>query len=80
MQDEDLCFRSATDLAADIRARRLSPVELARTVIARIEALNPALNCFCTPTPETAMEEAKAAEDASCAAGRSACCTAFPIR
>lgn len=64
MQDEDLCFRSATDLAADIRARRLSPVELARAVIARIEALNPALNCFCTPTPETAMEEAKAAEDA----------------
>ena len=64
MHDEDLCFRSAVDLAADIRSRRLSPVELARAVVARIEALNPALNCFCTPTPEIALEEAKAAEDA----------------
>ena len=64
MQDEDLCFRSAVDLAADIRARRLSPVELARAVIARIEALNPSLNCFCTPTPEIALEQAKAAEEA----------------
>ena len=64
MRDEDLCFRSAVDLAADIRARRLSPVELAEAVLARIEALNPALNCFCTPTPEIALAEAKAAEEA----------------
>ena len=63
MHDEDLCFRSAVDLAADIRSRRLSPVELARAVVARIEALNPALNCFCTPTLDTAMEQARAAED-----------------
>ena len=46
MHDEDLCFRSAVDLAADIRSRRISPVELARAVLARIEALNPHLNCF----------------------------------
>ena len=64
MQDEDLCFRSAVDLAADIRSRRLSPVELARAVTARIDALNPALNCFCTATPDIALEQAKAAEDA----------------
>ena len=64
MHDEDLCFRSAVDLAADIRSRRLSPVELARAVTARIDALNPALNCFCTPTPDIAMEQARAAEDA----------------
>ena len=64
MHDEDLCFRSAVDLAADIRSRRLSPVELARAVVARIEALNPALNCFCTLTLDTAMEQARAAEDA----------------
>ena len=64
MQDEDLCFRSAVDLAADIRSRRLSPVELARAVTARIDALNPTLNCFCTATPDIALEQAKAAEDA----------------
>ena len=64
MHDEDLCFRSAVDLAADIRSRRLSPVELARAVTARIDALNPALNCFCTATPDIALEQAKEAEDA----------------
>ena len=69
MHDEDLCFRSATDLAADIRSRRLSPVELARAVVARIEALNPALNCFCTPTPEIALDQAKAAASAASVIG-----------
>ena len=64
MHDEDLCFRSAVELAADIRSRRLSPVELARAVTARIDALNPALNCFCTATPDIALERAQAAEDA----------------
>jgi aspartyl-tRNA(Asn)/glutamyl-tRNA(Gln) amidotransferase subunit A len=61
---EDLCFRPATDLAADIRSRRLSPVELTQAILARIEALNPRLNCFCTPTPESALAQARAAEDA----------------
>lgn len=61
---DDLCFRPATDLAADIRARRLSPVELTSAVLDRIERLNPRLNCFCTPTPEIALRMAKAAEDA----------------
>ncbi|MDP6342423.1 MAG: amidase [Alphaproteobacteria bacterium] len=64
MSAEDLCFRPATELAADIRARRLSPVEVTEAVLARIEALNPVLNCFCTPTPELAIEQAKAAEQA----------------
>ena len=43
----DLIYRSAVDLAADIRARRLSPVEAVQSSIDRIEALNPVLNCFC---------------------------------
>ncbi|MDP6344583.1 MAG: amidase family protein, partial [Alphaproteobacteria bacterium] len=64
MSAEDLCFRPATELAADIRSRRLSPVEVTEAVLARIEALNPVLNCFCTPTPELAIEQAKAAEQA----------------
>lgn len=61
---DDLCYRPATDLAADIRGRRLSPVELTEAILARIEALNPRLNCFCTPTPEIALAQARAAEDA----------------
>lgn len=64
MQDEEICFRAATDLATDIRARRVSPVEVTEAVLARMESLNPRLNCFCTPTPGIAMEQARAAEAA----------------
>src|SRR5712691_11038861 len=64
MTDVDLCYTSATELGALIRARTLSPVELTRAVLARIDALNPTLNAFCTPTPELALAEARGAEDA----------------
>ena len=62
MNNEDLCFRSASDLASDIRARRISPVEITEAVLDRISTLNPKLNCFCTPTPDTAMDQARQAE------------------
>ena len=64
MTDIDLCYTPATELAALIRARKLSPVELTRAVLARIEAVNPALNAFCTPTPDLAMADARRAEEA----------------
>jgi aspartyl-tRNA(Asn)/glutamyl-tRNA(Gln) amidotransferase subunit A len=64
MTDTDLCYTSATELAALIRARKLSPVELTRAVLARVEALNPQLNAFCTPTPDLALDEARRAEAA----------------
>lgn len=64
MDQEDLCFTPATDLARRIRERALSPVELMEAVIARAEAMNPRLNAICTPTYETALEAARAAEAA----------------
>jgi len=36
----DLCFTSAVELAQLIRRRALSPVEITRTVLDRIERLN----------------------------------------
>ncbi len=62
MSDEDLCFAPATELAHRIATRKLSPVELLEAIIARIERLEPTLNVFATPTLDTAMESAKAAE------------------
>ena len=44
--DETLCFASATDLVAGYRAKALSPVEVTRAALARIDALNPILNAF----------------------------------
>ena len=64
MTDANLCYTSATDLAALIANGDLSPVELMRATIDRIESLNPTLNAICTPTLEQAMDTARRAEAA----------------
>lgn len=55
---------SAVEQARLIREKAISPVELVRATIARAEALNPRLNAICTPTFETAMDQARSAEAA----------------
>ncbi len=60
----ELCYSSAVEIAGWIRRKEISPVEVVRIFIERIEALNPKLNAFCTPTFETAMAEAGKAEKA----------------
>ena len=64
MTDLDLAYRSAVELAADIRRKQLSPVELIRNCLDRIDAVNDELNCFCFVYPEEAMMYAKQAEKA----------------
>src|SRR5262249_21619665 len=64
MTSSDLAFTPATELAALIRARKLSPVELTRLVLDRIERLNPIVNAFCTGTPDVALAAARDAEQA----------------
>ncbi len=64
MSPADLCYTPATELARLIRGKRLSPVELTRAVLDRIERLNPRLNAFCTLTAEAALAAARAAEAA----------------
>jgi aspartyl-tRNA(Asn)/glutamyl-tRNA(Gln) amidotransferase subunit A len=51
-----------TDAALQIRRGKLSPVDLARECLARIERLNPALDAFITVTPELALAQARKAE------------------
>src|SRR6185436_6226488 len=48
--------------AALIKARKLSPVEYTRALIARTDALDPQLNAYITRTNEAAIEAAGAAE------------------
>ncbi|MBI4083318.1 MAG: amidase [Candidatus Lambdaproteobacteria bacterium] len=64
MASQELLYQSAVASAAEIRAKRLSPVELVRAVLERIERLNPRLNAFCTLLPEQALEAARRAEQA----------------
>lgn len=63
-RDADLTSRPATELRALIGRRQLSPVELLDACIARIEALNPAVNALCATDFERAREAARAAEAA----------------
>jgi aspartyl-tRNA(Asn)/glutamyl-tRNA(Gln) amidotransferase subunit A len=49
-------------LAPRLRGKEVSPLELTRDCLDRIEKLNPALNAFITVTAEPALAEAQAAE------------------
>ena len=62
MATADLVWRSALEPAALIRAKQVSPVEVVDAVLARIDRLNPALNCYATVTAEEARDAAVAAE------------------
>ncbi len=67
MADLDLCFTPATELARRIAAKEISPVEVVENSLARIEEVDPALNCFCFVYPEEAIGKARAAEAAAMA-------------
>jgi aspartyl-tRNA(Asn)/glutamyl-tRNA(Gln) amidotransferase subunit A len=55
-------FETIVDLAPRFRRKQISPVELTRACLDRIEKLNPVLNVFITVTAESALAEARAAE------------------
>src|SRR5947208_2636336 len=58
------CDLSAVEARRLIGAKQLSPVELLRSCIARIEAVNPAVNAMVATSFERAGKEASAAEAA----------------
>jgi aspartyl-tRNA(Asn)/glutamyl-tRNA(Gln) amidotransferase subunit A len=62
MNDTDLAFASIEEIGKLFRTRKLSPVELAKLMLARIERLNPKLNAYITVTSEVALDQAKKAE------------------
>ncbi len=64
MKHLDVCWMSAVDLAKSIRKKKLSPVEVVRGVLERIEAVNLKINAYVTVTADSALAEAKQAEDA----------------
>jgi aspartyl-tRNA(Asn)/glutamyl-tRNA(Gln) amidotransferase subunit A len=62
MTHDEMPWHSALELAAAIRAKQVSPVEIAEAILARIEALNPRLNAFCLVTRDIALRDAREAE------------------
>ncbi len=61
-QSDDLSSLSLEEASRLVRKRAVSPVELTRVCLARIERLNPKLNAFITVTVEQAMTQARALE------------------
>ncbi|MFZ0292117.1 MAG: amidase, partial [Candidatus Sulfotelmatobacter sp.] len=55
-------LETISELAPRLRRREVSPLELTRTCLDRIDKLNPRLNAFITVTAESALAEARAAE------------------
>jgi amidase/aspartyl-tRNA(Asn)/glutamyl-tRNA(Gln) amidotransferase subunit A len=64
MASDDLAYVSAAELAARIRRREISPVEVMESTIARIEKRNPSLNALIFLGLEDARREAAKAEAA----------------
>lgn len=60
----ELSYTPATALAARIRQKEISPVEVVSNCLERIDEVNPTLNCFCFVFADEAMDSARTAEAA----------------
>ena len=61
MTVRDLCFTPAIELVALFKRRTVSPLEVMRAVLDRIEKVNPPLNAYCTVAAEQALAAARKA-------------------
>ena len=62
MQNDDLCFLSATEQSELIRSKKISATQLIQAHLDQIERLNPTLNAIVTLTAESAIAEAASAD------------------
>ncbi len=66
--DNEICHMDAVGLAAKIKAKEFSAIEVTEAVLRRMDVLEPYIHAFCTPTPDVARKAAEAV-DAKIAAG-----------
>ncbi len=59
---DDIAYATIRELGTRYRKREISPVEVTRALLARIEKLDPILHAFVTLTADRALEDARAAE------------------
>jgi len=64
MLNEDLCYLSATEQSKLIRAKSISAQELICAHLDQIEKYNPVLNAIVTLTADSAMADARSADQA----------------
>jgi Asp-tRNA(Asn)/Glu-tRNA(Gln) amidotransferase A subunit family amidase len=61
---DDVVYSSLIEMAADIRSRKISPVELTEAHLVRIASLHPKLNAYVHIDTEGTRQQAEAAESA----------------
>ena len=59
----DLHFKTLTELSEQIRMQSISPVEVTRHLLERINELDPTLTSYVTVTADLALRQASIAED-----------------
>ena len=59
---KELCEFTILEVASLFRKKELSPLELVRSILSRLEELEPDLNSFITITAREALEAAEKAE------------------
>ena len=62
--NEEICFADAAGLAASIRSKELSPVEVTASFLDRIQAVDPGVHALVT-LADGALEQAREAEQAA---------------
>src|SRR5437867_10991234 len=62
MPGEEIFYLSVSELARRIESKKLSPVNLTQAYLDRSQKLGPRFNAYARLTPESALEQAKAAE------------------
>ncbi len=70
--------KTVAELAAGLRSREFSSVEVTRSLLGRVEAAQPALNALVSVTADAALAQAQAA-DREIAAGRAGPLTGVPV-
>jgi amidase len=65
MSSSEICFMTARELVRCIRAKELSAREVMAAHLSQIERINPRVNAIVTLLPELAMDQARAADEAS---------------
>ena len=74
----ELHTKTLAELAAGLKSRKFSSMELTRHFLGRIDRFNGELNAFVTVTPELALQQAVAA-DALLGAGKGGVLTGLPL-
>lgn len=59
----DLALLTASELAPLIKSKQLSPIELTKHMLNRIDTIDPTIKSYITPLHDLALKQAKAAEN-----------------